>query len=325
MDPPRSQKPFPAVLVFTRLLPNFLSMLADRSYMRRDYPRRETSAVVWLVAALVASYCIELFLVLPSLESSGGGTLQRLALSIRNLQAGRVWVLLTHSLVHSPVNPFHILFVLLGLVFVGREVEPLLGGRRLMAVFFGSVVMGGLWWTAAHWSQGGTHVGASAGVLGLFVVLACLYPNQEFNFLVFFLFPVTVRPRYLIYGLLLLNACGLVFFEIPGNMGSFDYSPSVQLGGMLTGWLYFRFFHANNGWDRAPSISLPAWLKRSGPKAAVSADSAGAKPIARSGDLRAEVDQILDKINSQGFGSLTDDEKRVLDEAKDMLSRTSNH
>ena len=38
-------------------------------------------------------------------------------------------------------------------------------------------------------------------------------------------------------------------------------------------------------------------------------------------DLRAEVDRILDKINSQGFGALTDEEKRVLDEARDLLSR----
>ena len=38
-------------------------------------------------------------------------------------------------------------------------------------------------------------------------------------------------------------------------------------------------------------------------------------------DLRAEVDRILDKINSQGFGALTADEKRLLDEAKDLLSR----
>ena len=38
-------------------------------------------------------------------------------------------------------------------------------------------------------------------------------------------------------------------------------------------------------------------------------------------DIRAQVDRILDKINSQGFGALTPDEKRLLDEAKDLLSR----
>ena len=39
------------------------------------------------------------------------------------------------------------------------------------------------------------------------------------------------------------------------------------------------------------------------------------------GHLRAEVDRILDKINSDGFGSLSADEKRVLDEARDLISR----
>jgi hypothetical protein len=43
--------------------------------------------------------------------------------------------------------------------------------------------------------------------------------------------------------------------------------------------------------------------------------------VSSPGDLRAEVDRILDKINSQGFGSLSADEKRMLDDAKDLLSR----
>ena len=38
-------------------------------------------------------------------------------------------------------------------------------------------------------------------------------------------------------------------------------------------------------------------------------------------ELRAEVDRILDKINSDGFGALTADEKQLLDDARDVLSR----
>ena len=34
-----------------------------------------------------------------------------------------------------------------------------------------------------------------------------------------------------------------------------------------------------------------------------------------------EVDRILDKINEKGFGALTQQEKRTLDEAKDVLRR----
>ena len=44
-------------------------------------------------------------------------------------------------------------------------------------------------------------------------------------------------------------------------------------------------------------------------------------PATRQEDLRAEVDRILDKINSDGFGALTTGERRVLDEAKNLLSR----
>jgi hypothetical protein len=50
------------------------------------------------------------------------------------------------------------------------------------------------------------------------------------------------------------------------------------------------------------------------------APAARLAPNARAG-VRAEVDRILDKINSHGLGALTIAEKRVLDEAKDLLSR----
>jgi hypothetical protein len=36
-------------------------------------------------------------------------------------------------------------------------------------------------------------------------------------------------------------------------------------------------------------------------------------------DMQAEVDRILDKINEQGFGSLTDNEKQTLEKAKGLL------
>jgi hypothetical protein len=58
-------------------------------------------------------------------------------------------------------------------------------------------------------------------------------------------------------------------------------------------------------------------LKRNRAKTTKSA----AGPTRATGDLRAQVDLILDKINSQGFGALTPEEKRILDEAKDLLSR----
>jgi membrane associated rhomboid family serine protease len=295
-------------------------MLKDRTYLRSDYPQRHTSAVVWLVAALIAAFVIELVLVSPWFGGAGEAPISQLRLTVRSIQSGHLWTLLTHSLLHS-LNPIQITFTILGLIFIGREVEPLLGRTRFIAVYVGSILLGALAWTAVHWVHGGVHVGATAGIMGLFVVLACLYPNQKIDFLILFLVPVTVRPKYLAYGLVGLNALGLAIFEIPGTFSPLDYAPSVHLAGMLGGWLYFRYFHANNGWDRVSTVELPGWMRRE-TKAPDEAVIPNQKQEKSAADLRAEVDVILDKINSQGFGALTDDEKRILDDAKDMLSRS---
>ena len=41
----------------------------------------------------------------------------------------------------------------------------------------------------------------------------------------------------------------------------------------------------------------------------------------RPSDLQKEVDRILDKINSSGFGSLNQEEKSTLDRAKDIIGK----
>jgi membrane associated rhomboid family serine protease len=293
-------------------------MLSDRSYLRSDYSRRTTSGLVWLIASLIAAYLLELVLSAPRLDP-GSALINQLPLTVRSLQTGRVWTLLTHSFLHSPTNPGHILFTILGLIFIGRELEPLLGSRRFLGVYAGALLLGALGWTAVHWSQGGMHLGASAGVLGLFVVLAGMYPDHELTFPLLFLCPVTLRPRHLVYGLLAVDLFALFFLERSGSGSWLEYAPSAHLGGMLAGWIYFRFLHANNGWDRAATITLSPWRQR--PKIPAQAAAFTPNPDRSSTGFRAEVDRILDKINSQGFGALTEEEKRLLDEAKDLLSR----
>ena len=292
-------------------------MLSDRSYMRNDdYPRKTTSVVVWLVSALLAAFVLELILLSPRLGSAAG-LVNQLVLTVDGLKDWHVWTLLTHSFLHSTQNPFHILFTIVGLIFIGRELEPTLGSRRFLEVYAATILLGGLAWTAVNWSHGGQHIGAGAGVFGLLVVLAGVHPSM--SMMVFF-FPVSFQVKHIVYALLAVDLLALVFYEIPGAVAPLGLTPSAHLGGMLAGWVYFRYFHANHGWDRAAGIQLPAWLRRRKPGKSTA-------PFFRvntggvSTELRAEVDRILDKINSHGFGALTDEEKRVLDEAKDMLSR----
>lgn len=290
-------------------------MLSDRSYMRSEYSRGGTTpAYVWLICAIVAMFVLELVVLSPKL---GGAAIlvHELSLTVEGVREWHLWTLLTHSFLHSTSSPWHILFTVSGLIFAGRELEPLLGAKRFLWLYAGMVLLGGLVWTAVNWTHGTGHIGAGSAVFGLLVVLACVHPQMEMSF---FLFPVQFNIRHIVYVLIAANALGLLLYEIPGTLLPLGMTPSAHLGGMLAGWIYFRYLHASHGLDRAGGLQLPAWLRR-WPKWRTS--SAGSSPRIPSPNLRAEVDRILDKINSQGFGALTDQEKRVLDEAKDLLSR----
>lgn len=298
-------------------------MLSDRSYMRTDYPRQTTSALTWVLCATVAGAIMQW-----TFMQWGGNAFARLmALSPASLLNGHVWTLLSYAVLHD--GPLHLLFNCLGLFFFGRELMPLLGNARFLRFYAGAVLLGGLCWAAiAALGNGGALAGASAGVAALFILFACIYPEREITFLLLFVLPVTVKPKYLAWGLLAFDGIGMVFGEFPGAIFPSGIAHSAHLGGMLAGWVYFRFVYARHGFDRVSGgsvIEFPRWLRRRHEGAAhlspTSKVSLGNGTAGAPANLRAEVDRILDKINSHGFGALTEQEKKLLDDAKDLLSR----
>ncbi|HWA28058.1 MAG TPA: rhomboid family intramembrane serine protease [Lacunisphaera sp.] len=292
-------------------------MSSDRDYLRHDYTRRNTTALVWLVSTIVAAFVLQLILLSPKLDAGGTAVFRFLALSISGVKDWHLWTLLTHCLLHSTASPWHILFTVLGLVFAGRELEAVIGPRRFLGVFAGAIFIGGLCWTAVHWRFGGMQFGAGSAVFGFLVVLAGIHPHLEMSLL---FFPISFRLKHLVYVFLAVNLLGLAFYELWGEIPPLGLSPAADLGGMLAGWLYFRYLHARDGWDRDASFALPAWLRFNFRKRPAPPTPAAGR-LRPAATLRADVDRILDKINSHGFGSLSDEEKRTLDEAKDLLSK----
>lgn len=295
-------------------------MLSDRSYMRDEYSRDSTKVLTWLISAIVAGFVLQF--VFPRWFGAGDAMERMLALTVGGIKSGKVWTLFTYSFLHSTSNLLHIVSNLLGIYFIGRILEPMLGSRRFAWLYAAMVATGGAAWLATHWvSGGGSAIGASAGVAGLFVVFACFYPNQPMTFLLFFVLPVTLKPKYVAFALLGIELMGFLFYELLGAASPFgSLAHSAHLGGMLAGWVYFRYIHAAN-WKLGAGredVELPSWLRRkkkNAPAANYQVD------VSKREDLKAEVDRILDKINSDGFGALTADEKRLLDEARDLLSR----
>lgn len=308
-------------LVIGPLRATVRSMLSDRSYMRDDYPRERTSVLTWLLCAVVGGFLLQLVL---GSELFGGRNVlqQQLSLTTHGLRQGMLWTLVTHAFLHDAGNLFHVIGVGLLLYFVGNELLPLLGPRRFLGLYFGATIAGGLAWAATHWHVFGLHVGSMAAVSAMLVVFACFYPNRQMDFLLFFVLPVRLRPKHLVLFLVGIDVIGLVAYEIYNSARPFEQfsiAHSAHLGGMLAGWIYFRFVHEAR-WasglrrtGRGPTGELTET-----PEVADETVEAGAAPKR---DLRAEVDRILDKINSHGFGSLTTHEKRVLDEARNSLSR----
>jgi len=305
-------------------------MLSDRSYLRDDYPRRSTSPLTWLICAIVAGFVLQNVFWRWFGPRAGLGFDHAFQLSIEGLRTGYVWTLLSYAFLHSMGNFLHILGNLLALFFLGRELQNLLGGKQFLSLFFGGVLGGGLLWTLINWANGGAVVGASAGVAALLVVFACIHPNQRITLLLFFILPVTLKPKYLALGLLALDLMGFLFWELTGTRSPLGYAHSAHLGGMAFGWFFFRQVYRRE-WqqpDRSAGIELPSWLRRTRktppPSYRVNVPPAASPATStRPGrdELRAEVDRILDKINSEGFGALTPEEKSRLDEARDILSR----
>ena len=292
-------------------------MLSDRSYMRSDYPREGTSALTWILCATFAGALVQW----TFWKWGNDAFADLLELRANSLSHYKVWTLFTYALLHA--DPFHLLLNLLGLFFLGREIAPLLGTSRFLQFYALAAFLGGAAWLALHFKTGGILVGASACAMAMFVFFACVYPEREITFLLFFVLPITVKPMVLAWCVLAFELVGFVFSELPAmSVFPTPMAHSAHLGGMLAGWLYFRFEFANNGPDRAAGFGFD-WrrLFRRRPKAIAPTATATSAGNPKHANLRAEVDRILDKINSHGFGALTEQEKRLLDDAKDLLSR----
>jgi membrane associated rhomboid family serine protease len=244
------------------------------------------------------------------------------ALTISGIKGMKLWTMFTHAWFHSTENVLHIVGVVAGVTFFGRELIPTMGPKKFGVLFFSSILLGAILWCAINWQRGGILIGASAGVFGLFAFFAALKPNLELNFLLLFVIPVSVRLRPLLYAVATASLVASGFYEVYGATPPFPYSPSAHVGGLLAGWLFFHFVYLSN-LSRDTLINFSGLEPQDGPKLDFTDAEAEVSPeAAKRLALRTQLDRILDKINLTGLTSLTPAERRILDEAKHHLPRT---
>lgn len=298
-------------------------MLSDRSYMRGDSGRTPPSVLAWFLGLLAGVFVLQN---ISTLWFGSRAVLDYGALSGTGIRSGRVWGLLSYALLHGGIG--HLLLNGLGLYFIGRELQNRFGPERFLKLILASALGGALLWLGVNLNRPGSVIGASGVLMGFLAVFACLHPRRPITLLLFFILPITVQPLWVVIVLGGVDLFGFIFYELPSNRSLYGIAHSAHLGGLAAGWLFYQFAVVRGSASGTAAIEPPSWFRRKnslpapaykvnlGPSPAGSTRPA---PPARDA-LRAEVDRILDKINLHGFGSLTAEEKRVLDEARNHLN-----
>jgi membrane associated rhomboid family serine protease len=214
------------------------------------------------------------------------------------------WGAITYMFLHG--NGWHLFMNMLILFFFGPPLESRWGSREFMK-FYLVCGLGGVALSFLFASY--PIVGASAAIYGLMLAFALNWPNAPIY--IWGVFPV--KAKWLVgflFAVSLLNA-------VSGQDGGIAHF--AHLGGIITGFLYLRSDwrpgQAARGKRRKVRVKRMAVVpKEEKGRKADSAESPSENWSPKEGALLDEVDRILDKISAEGMGSLTEDERRVLDD-----------
>ena len=221
------------------------------------------------------------------------------------------WTLISYSFLHSGF--FHLFFNMYIFLFTSRLFLNLFKSNSLLNVYFLGVIFGGLLFLfsynffPAFENSKPYMIGSSAGVMSLLIFMSTYSPNLEVRLIIF-----NVKLLYIGIAFMMLDV-----IQIPyGNAGGHI----AHLGGALLGFIY-----ANN-LKKGVDIGLPVeriisklfnlfQLNKS--KMNVAFKNKSKKNFNHPNDDNSKkhqkkIDEILDKISSSGYESLSKKEKDFL-------------
>ncbi len=256
--------------------------------MLQFIPRPLTPGVKGLMIACGVIFVFQLALPLTVEQ----GFVKLFGLGVEGVMRGWWWQFATYALLHG--NMWHLLLNMLGLFFLGPELERNLGTRMFLIMFAFCCVLGGIGWLALTWPYDFLCVGASGGIFGLIGAFAGLYPHRQLTLLVFFVIPVTM-PAWLLAVLF-----GLMQLAYLLNPGGSSIAYAAHLAGGIAGFLFTKvmYRHGRRTTFRPQREQFVATHAEPRPP------------------TREEIDAILDKISREGIHRLTPRERAMLQRAR---------
>ena len=262
------------------------------------YPLDVTTILVGLHVALAVITCI--------LVAIGGGfVLDYLQFdSARVVYLGQLWRVATYAFVHSPSALLWFAVEMYMLFVFGREVERFIGQRAYIALYLILLVAPTAVLTVwAHW-QASALAGSPALHFGVFVAFATIYPRVE----------LLLRIMAKWFALIL---AGIYTLQLIAYHAWTDLA--VVWTSIAAAFVFIEFRGAGPEliwWNKFKSLARPR------PKLHIVQKSSTQRPV-EPDDVYASVDPILDKISKSGIGSLTVNERRQLDRARNRLLKKS--
>lgn len=294
-------------------------------------PPRLTAAVQWLIVINVALYIVQATVFSPADVQA--------TLGFASHNVGHAWWTIgTYLFVHTGF--WHLALNMYALWLLGPRIEAIWGSREFVR-FYVFCGLGGWFAHLAFVPGDAVLVGASSAVFGVMLAYATLWANEPV--LLFGIMPTTTRWLIVFIGALNL-ASGLTTGAGTSGMGS-PLTYLAHLGGVAAGWLYLRATAAVNlsrlrqsvsqvpdEPDDVPPRAVPKSMPRSRGRdnlqniddvVAQSNAAVAKRPPRRTPRAAAPaldvidataLDRVLDKISAQGLGSLTTDERQLLDD-----------
>ncbi len=231
------------------------------------------------------------------------------------------WQLFTYMFMHASFT--HILFNMLALWMFGMELEHVWGSRKFFIYYLLCGFGGGLanLLVAPMFTSVGPTVGASGAVYGVLLAFGMMFPERPIY--IYFLLPIKAKYFVVMY----------MAFEI-FSVGSMDgVAHFAHLGGALVGFIYllsdgYRF----NGLYGSSKENIFSKMYSPFRNAPSRQDDYSQVRNAKIYDIdsyrtkedqsgtQKQIDEILDKINRNGYQSLSEDEKKILFEASKKLN-----
>ncbi len=264
------------------------------SSIARPWTQRQRLVLLTIIGLNVAVYGAQL--ILDAYEP--GFVREFLGFSEAGLESAYAWQFFAAPFVHA--GPWHLAGNMVVLYLLGRDVESILGQRHFLFLYLAGGFLGELGHLALM-PASSVLFAASGGVVAVVLAYATILPELEITALVFLVFPVRLKAKYLAYAVTALGVA-LVFVDRSATV-----LHSAILGGAAAGFCYAHLL----GFGRPSPLQRALHRRRQ--------KNERLRQMDAEQFISAEVDPLLDKIARQGLGSLTRSERRILLQAREKL------